>query len=52
VVDTRIDTEGLATLERRGFDVPRIIRLYPDLTERQVRDALAVESQLRKNLAA
>lgn len=52
VEDTRIDTEGLAALERRGFDVPRILKLYPDLGPAQVEDALTLERQLRANLAA
>jgi uncharacterized protein (DUF433 family) len=52
VEGTRIDTEGLAALERRGFDVPRILKLYPDLDPEQVEQALAVERQLRENLAA
>ncbi len=52
VEGTRIDTEGLAALEARGFDVPAIVRLYPDLEPEQVEDALRVERQLRDNLAA
>lgn len=52
VMGTRIDTEGLAALEHRGFDIPRILKLYPDLSADQVRDALDVEHQLRENLAA
>lgn len=49
---TRIDTEVLAALEQRGFDVAKIRRLYPQLSEDAVNDALAVEHQLRANLAA
>lgn len=52
VVGTRIDTEGLAALARRGFEPSRIVRLYPDLTEEEVRDALDLERRLAENLAA
>jgi uncharacterized protein (DUF433 family) len=52
VVGTRIDTQGLAALQRRGFDPSGIVRLYPDLTEEQVIDALGVEERLAQNLAA
>lgn len=52
VVGTRIDTEALAALARRGFDPAGIARLYPDLTEAQIRDALRVEERLAANLAA
>lgn len=52
VVDARIDTEGLATLAARGFDAAAMVRLYPDLTEEQVLDALGLEERLAKNLAA
>ena len=52
VVGTRIDTQGLAALQRRGFDPKGIVRLYPDLTEAQVADALRVEELLAQNLAA
>lgn len=52
ILGTRIDTEGLAALEKRGFDVPGIQRLYPDLTLAAIEDGLRVERQLGENLAA
>lgn len=46
VVGTRIATEALDALAKRGFDAQRIVKLYPDLTTAQVRDALDVEQRL------
>lgn len=52
VVDTRIHTEALASLSKRGFGVGDIGGLYPDLTRAQIDDALIFERLLETNLAA
>lgn len=51
VVETRIDTEGLARLAQRGFTVDAIVALYADLDAAKVEQALELEERLRSNLA-
>jgi uncharacterized protein (DUF433 family) len=50
VVETRIETESLAELSRRGFRVPSLVEMYPGLLERDVDEALDLEAQLERNL--
>lgn len=52
VVHTRIATESLAALRRRGFDVAGMRALYPDLSVEAIESALGVEDRLAENLAA
>ena len=48
---TRIETEALAALARRGLKSDRIVVLYPAIEEADVRDALDLERQLQPDLA-
>jgi uncharacterized protein (DUF433 family) len=50
VVDTRIPTKMISSLQRRGLPEAAIIDLYPRLDSRSVQDALALEVQLERNL--
>jgi uncharacterized protein (DUF433 family) len=50
VARTRIPTEMIAALDRRGFEQPAILELYPSLRERAVLDAIDLEDQLEANL--
>ena len=43
VVSTRVETEALDSLARRGFGVEQIARLYPVLRSEEIADALDVE---------
>jgi uncharacterized protein (DUF433 family) len=47
---TRIETEALAALARRGLNSERIVALYPAIETADVRDALDLESQLQPDL--
>ena len=47
---TRIETEVLAALARRGLTSDRILALYPAIETADVRDALDLESQLQPGL--
>lgn len=47
---TRIETEVLAALARRGLTSDRIVALYPAIETADVRDALDLESQLQPGL--
>jgi uncharacterized protein (DUF433 family) len=51
IKDTRVETEALAALLRRGLDNIRIARLYPILEREDVDDALDLERQLQPALA-
>lgn len=48
---TRIETEALAALARRGLTSDRIVVLYPAIETADVRDALDLERQLQPDLA-
>jgi uncharacterized protein (DUF433 family) len=48
---TRIETEALAALARRGLTSDRIVVLYPAIEQADVRDALDLERQLQPDLA-
>ena len=48
---TRIETEALAALARRGLTSDRIVVLYPAIERADVRDALDLERQLQRDLA-
>lgn len=50
VVHTRLETRALAALYADGFDVTRIHRLYPYVSEAQILEALDLEKQLDANL--
>jgi uncharacterized protein (DUF433 family)/DNA-binding transcriptional MerR regulator len=50
VVDTRIPTNVVAAMTSRGFDSLEIVRLYPSLTEENVREAIDLEDQLQAAL--
>jgi uncharacterized protein (DUF433 family) len=48
---TRIETEALAALRRRGLTVGKITALYPAIDTAEVEDALDLESELQPDLA-
>jgi uncharacterized protein (DUF433 family) len=48
---TRIETEALATLRRRGMTVGKITALYPAIDIADVEDALDLECELQPDLA-
>jgi uncharacterized protein (DUF433 family) len=48
---TRIETEALAALARRGLDRGQIVELYPVIEAADVADALDLERQLQPDLA-
>jgi uncharacterized protein (DUF433 family) len=50
IEDTRVETEALGALARRGFSSSKIHRLYPAVDPRGVDDALDLEGQLTRNL--
>jgi uncharacterized protein (DUF433 family) len=50
VIDTRIESEALHTLQLRGFTAAGIQRLYPSLSEEKIEDALALENRLARSL--
>lgn len=47
---TRIPTQMLAALERRGFEPPAIVEMYPALNVTNVAEAIDLEVQLEENL--
>jgi uncharacterized protein (DUF433 family) len=47
---TRIETEALAALARRGMEAERIVLLYPAINKAEVSDALDLERQLQPDL--
>lgn len=47
---TRIETEALAALARRGMEAARIVLLYPVISKADVSDALDLERQLQPDL--
>jgi uncharacterized protein (DUF433 family) len=50
VEDTRVETRALAALREDGMSVERIEALYPHLTAVQIREAIDLEEQLKRNL--
>ena len=52
VQHTRIETRVLSALQRDGYDLPRIVRLYPVLARNQIDQSLDLEQQLDANLRA
>ena len=50
VARTRIPTEMIAALDRRGFEQSAILELYPSIRRDAVRDAIDLEEQLESNL--
>jgi uncharacterized protein (DUF433 family) len=52
VVDTRIPTKMLSSLQERGLAVDAILDLYPRLTPQNVDEAIGLEVQLERNLGA
>jgi uncharacterized protein (DUF433 family) len=51
VQSTRIETEALAALRRRGLTVSKITALYPAIDTADVEDALDLERELQPDLA-
>jgi uncharacterized protein (DUF433 family) len=49
---TRLETQALWALESRGFSSAKIYRLYPDVDQVAVNEAIDLERQLTQNLAA
>lgn len=52
IVKTRIETIALAALEDRGLEEEKIAALYPIAPRAAISDALELERQLQRNLAA
>jgi uncharacterized protein (DUF433 family) len=52
VEDTRVETEALGALAARGLPEAKIYRLYPAVEQVGVDEALDLERQLSRNLAA
>lgn len=52
VEDTRVETQALQALSRRGFSVENITELYPFLGSGEITEALELEEQLARNLRA
>lgn len=48
---TRIATLRLAALVNDGLEVSDVLRLYPDVSEGAVKDAVGLEKQLQANAA-
>jgi DNA-binding transcriptional MerR regulator/uncharacterized protein (DUF433 family) len=51
IAGTRIPVESIQRLHADGADEPEILRLYPDLTEEDVRAALAAPPAVRRKRA-
>jgi uncharacterized protein (DUF433 family) len=51
VNDTRIETQAIAALHKRGFDVAAIAALYPVIERAAITEAIDLESQLDSNLS-
>jgi uncharacterized protein (DUF433 family) len=51
VNDTRIETQAIAALHNRGFDVAAIAALYPVVARAAITEAIDLESQLDSNLS-
>ncbi len=49
---TRLETQALAALARRGVEDAKIYRLYPIAPQEAIDQALDLERQLRRNLTA
>jgi len=49
---TRLETQALAALARRGVEQEKIYRLYPIARREAIDQALDLEQQLRRNLSA
>jgi len=49
---TRLETQALAALARRGVEQDKIYRLYPIATQEAIDQALDLERQLHRNLSA
>jgi uncharacterized protein (DUF433 family) len=49
---TRLGTQMIEALRRRGLESDQIVRLYSFLTPRNIDEALSLEAQLERNLAA
>jgi uncharacterized protein (DUF433 family) len=50
VVRTRLETEALAAIARRGVSAGNIYRLYPNFDRDAIDEALDLEEQLARNL--
>ena len=50
VARTRIETQALAALARRGIEAPGIYRLYPEIPAEAVDQAIELEYELSNNL--
>ncbi len=50
VLHTRLESQAIAALETRGLPTAKIYRLYPDVSEEAINEAIDLEAQLRRNL--
>ncbi len=50
IVRSRVETQALAALARRGMTTENIVQLYPTLEKAAIRDAISLETQLSANL--
>lgn len=51
VLRTRVETQSLAALARRGYSVAEVVAMYPFLDDAAVVEAVELERQLERNLA-
>ena len=50
VAHTRLESQAIAALDTGGLPVAKIYRLYPDVSQDALDEALDLETQLRRNL--
>ena len=51
VVGTRLPTQSIFALARRGFDIERLAQIYPFIDRQALGDSIDLEEQLNKNLS-
>jgi uncharacterized protein (DUF433 family)/DNA-binding transcriptional MerR regulator len=51
VTGTRLPTQSIFALARRGFDIERLAKIYPFIDRRALADSIDLEEQLKNNLS-
>jgi uncharacterized protein (DUF433 family) len=51
VAGTRLPTQSLFALSRRGFDIERLAKIYPFIDRKALADSISLEEQLNNNLS-
>ena len=52
VADTRVETQSLSALAAHHMSIDRIARFYPGIDQVVIQEAIELEEQLQRNLAA